>query len=60
MDSRFHFNIDLIYLCSLSPHNDKCVDCNSMYLMFISVNNAVLLCPGCAKKHLQYGYNVCI
>ena len=36
----------------------KCVDCYSKYPMFISINNAVLLCVGCAKKHLQYGYNV--
>ena len=55
---RFHFNIDLTYLYNLSPYNDKCVDCNSKYPMFISINNAVLLCPVCAKKHLQYGYNV--
>ena len=36
----------------------KCVDCYSKYPMFISINNAVLLCVSCAKKHLQYGYNV--
>ena len=59
MDSHpFHLKIDLIYLYNLSPHNDKCVDCNSKYPMFISINNAVMLCPICAKKHLQYGYNV--
>ena len=41
-----------------SPENNLCNDCNKKDPRWCSINNAVLLCAKCARKHRKYSKNV--
>ena len=38
--------------------NKVCVECKCPMPSFVSINNAILLCDRCAKRHMNLGYNV--
>ena len=41
-----------------SPQNNFCNDCNKKDPRWCSINNAVLLCAKCTRKHRKFGENV--
>ena len=41
-----------------SPENNFCNDCNKKDPRWCSINNAVLLCAKCTRKHRKYSKNV--
>ena len=48
--------INIIY--TIDEGNNKCVDCDSEHPTKISINNGVIICEECAKKHKNLGSSI--
>lgn len=42
----------------IDPLNSKCADCHTADASFLSINNGILICGECAKKHSTLGYQI--
>ena len=45
-------------IISIYEENNICVDCEEKYPTKISINNGVIICENCAKKHEQLGHSI--
>ena len=48
--------INIIY--TIDEANNKCVDCDAEHPTKISINNGVIICEECAKKHKNLGSSI--
>ena len=48
----------LQFLFDKDYENKLCVECKAPMPSLVSINNAVLLCENCCKKHSDLGYNI--
>ena len=45
-------------ILAIDEENNICVDCDKKNPTKISINNGVIICESCAKKHLSLGYSI--
>lgn len=50
--------IDINTFIKLDDQNSLCADCRKESSLFASINNGILICRYCAKRHQQLGYNI--
>ena len=48
----------LRYLFEKDYENKLCAECKAPMPNLVSINNAILLCENCGKKHSDLGYNI--
>ena len=51
-------NMENFKLLTKDKYNKICVDCSSMNIRYVSINNGVLLCPNCCNIHLEFGNSI--